>query len=103
MQRGPDAHRFILSSCLPVIFPVYHPPPEHPHAPQHFWICTDQQALDDTISTLNNPYVQTPNIDRLVREGVTFTHAYCQSPICTPSRASSDGDTPHPHPDNPQR
>ena len=27
-------------------------------------------------------------IDRLVREGVAFTHAYCQSPICTPSRSS---------------
>jgi arylsulfatase len=55
--------------------------------PNILWICTDQQRYD-TIGALNNPYVQTPNIDRLVREGVTFTHAYCQSPICTPSRAS---------------
>src|SRR5690606_3068876 len=31
---------------------------------------------------------QTPHIDRLAREGVAFTHAYCQNPICTPSRAS---------------
>ncbi|MGH2356193.1 MAG: sulfatase family protein, partial [Chloroflexota bacterium] len=35
-----------------------------------------------------NPHVHTPNLDRLVREGVAFTHAYCQAPICTPSRAS---------------
>jgi len=51
------------------------------------WICTDQQRYD-TIGALNNPHVQTPHIDRLLREGVAFTHAYCQSPICTPSRAS---------------
>lgn len=55
--------------------------------PNILWICTDQQRYD-TIGSLNNPTVQTPNIDRLVAEGVAFTHAYCQSPICTPSRAS---------------
>lgn len=30
----------------------------------------------------------TPNMDRLAREGVRFTHAYAQNPICTPSRVS---------------
>ncbi len=55
--------------------------------PNILWICTDQQRFD-TIATLGNPHVSTPNIDRLVAEGVAFTHAYCQSPICTPSRAS---------------
>lgn len=55
--------------------------------PNILWICTDQQRYD-TIGALGNPYVSTPNIDSLVAEGVTFTHAYCQSPICTPSRAS---------------
>jgi arylsulfatase len=55
--------------------------------PNILWICTDQQRYD-TIAALGNSHVSTPNIDRLVAEGVTFTHAYCQSPICTPSRAS---------------
>lgn len=55
--------------------------------PNILWICTDQQRFD-TIGALGNPHVSTPNIDRLVAEGVAFTHAYCQSPICTPSRAS---------------
>ena len=55
--------------------------------PNILWICTDQQRYD-TIGALGNRYVSTPNIDRLVEEGVTFTHAYCQSPICTPSRGS---------------
>ena len=55
--------------------------------PNVLWICTDQQRYD-TIGALGNEYIRTPNIDGLVREGVAFTHAFCQSPICTPSRAS---------------
>ena len=55
--------------------------------PNILWYCTDQQRFD-TIGALGNPSVQTPAIDRLVSEGVAFTHAYCQSPICTPSRSS---------------
>lgn len=49
--------------------------------------CTDQQRFD-TIGALGNPHVKTPTLDRLVHEGTAFTHTYCQSPICTPSRAS---------------
>jgi len=55
--------------------------------PNILWICTDQQRYD-TIGALGNAHIHTPNIDRLVGEGFAFTHAYCQSPICTPSRAS---------------
>lgn len=54
--------------------------------PNILWICTDQQRFD-TIHALGNPHVRTPNLDRLVAEGVTFTRAYSQSPVCTPSRA----------------
>lgn len=55
--------------------------------PNILWYCTDQQRFD-TIGALGNPYVRTPTLDRLVRDGVSFTNTYCQSPICTPSRAS---------------
>ncbi len=55
--------------------------------PNILWYCTDQQRFD-TIKALGNPYVDTPNIDKLVEAGVAFTHTYCQSPICTPSRSS---------------
>lgn len=36
----------------------------------------------------NHPYVKTPNLDRLATEGVHFTRAYCNSPVCGPSRMS---------------
>jgi arylsulfatase len=55
--------------------------------PNILWFCTDQQRFD-TIAALGNEHIHTPRLDRLVEEGVAFTHAYCQSPICTPSRAS---------------
>lgn len=55
--------------------------------PNILWICTDQQRWD-TISSLGNECIRTPNIDRLANEGVAFLKAFCQSPICTPSRSS---------------
>lgn len=60
---------------------------QKPERPNILWICTDQQRFD-TIGALGNLHVQTPNIDRLVDNGVAFRYAFCQSPICTPSRAS---------------
>ena len=56
-------------------------------APNLLWICSDQQRWD-TIGALGNPHVRTPHLDRLCKEGTAFTHAFCQSPICTPSRSS---------------
>lgn len=54
--------------------------------PNILWFCTDQQRFD-TIRALGNKCINTPNLDRLIKEGVTFTNAFTQSPVCTPSRA----------------
>jgi len=64
-----------------------HPVSQAEGQPNILWICTDQQRYD-TIGCLGNKYIRTPNIDRLVSEGTTFTHAFCQNPVCTPSRSS---------------
>ena len=55
--------------------------------PNILWYCTDQQRYD-TIRSMGNEYINTPNIDRLVGRGVAFENAYTQCPICTPSRAT---------------
>lgn len=57
------------------------------YSPNILWLCADQQRYD-TIAALGYPQVSTPNLDQLVSEGVAFERAYCQAPICTPSRAS---------------
>jgi len=48
--------------------------------------------MSDDLNTRIGPYMDidehTPNLDRLAREGVSFQRAYCQYPICGPSRAS---------------
>jgi N-acetylglucosamine-6-sulfatase len=42
----------------------------------------------DEFSAAGHPYLSTPNIDRLVKEGVLFENAYHVSPLCSPNRAS---------------
>lgn len=43
----------------------------------------------DALGHLGAPGVQTPYLDRLVAESaVSFRHAFCQNPVCTPSRCS---------------
>ncbi|MFN2133474.1 MAG: sulfatase-like hydrolase/transferase, partial [Anaerolineae bacterium] len=36
----------------------------------------------------NDPKIRTPNIDRLAGEGVQFDRAYCNNPVCSPSRST---------------
>jgi arylsulfatase A-like enzyme len=45
--------------------------------------------LNDWIGCLGgHTQARTPNIDRLASNGVVFSNAHCQSPVCNPSRAS---------------
>ncbi|MHC4915140.1 MAG: sulfatase-like hydrolase/transferase [Planctomycetota bacterium] len=59
--------------------------PDRPHivifVPDHY--------RGDVLGHLGNPGAVTPNLDRLVaEEGVSFSNAFCQNPVCTPSRCS---------------
>lgn len=63
--------------------------------PNILFLFTDQLRAD-CIAALGNSQIKTPNIDRLVREGTTFTQCYSPSPVCMPARhALTSGVPPH--------
>ena len=43
----------------------------------------------DTLGHLGNPAAVTPNLDKFAcEEAVSFSNAFCQNPVCVPSRCS---------------
>jgi N-acetylglucosamine-6-sulfatase len=55
--------------------------------PNILYILTDDQRWD-AMSCMGHPFVRTPNMDRLAREGAHFQNAFVTTPLCSPSRAS---------------
>lgn len=55
--------------------------------PNIVFIITDQQRYD-TIAAFGYPHVDTPNLDRLAREGVYLTSCFAAAASCVPARAS---------------
>ncbi|KAF1941313.1 choline-sulfatase [Clathrospora elynae] len=57
--------------------------PKHPNI---LYIMADQMAAP--LLKFNDPesVIKTPHLDELARTGVNFTSAYCNSPLCAPSR-----------------
>ena len=59
------------------------------------WLMTDQHRYD-AVGALSDLPIQTPNLDRLVAQGVTFERHYGACPLCAPTRASlHTGRYPH--------
>ncbi|MEM7326614.1 MAG: sulfatase-like hydrolase/transferase, partial [Actinomycetota bacterium] len=55
--------------------------------PNLLFIYADQHRAD-VLGCAGNDIVVTPHLDRLAAEGVRFDHAWTESPICQPARAS---------------
>lgn len=65
----------------------------------HIIIFNPDEMRWDCLNHMGNPAAITPNLDKLAREeGVSFSRAYCQNPVCVPSRCSFfTGLYPHTH------
>ncbi|MDE6489708.1 MAG: arylsulfatase, partial [Muribaculaceae bacterium] len=56
-------------------------------SPNIIYIMCDDMGYGD-LGCYGQPYISTPNIDRMASEGMRFTQAYAGSPVSAPSRAS---------------
>jgi N-acetylglucosamine-6-sulfatase len=54
--------------------------------PNVLFLLTDDQSYG-TLSCTGSPYLKTPNIDRIAREGAHFTNHFVVRSVCSPSRA----------------
>jgi len=61
--------------------------PEPSRPPSFVVVLVDDLRFDD-LGIAGHPFVETPTIDRMAREGVRFTNAFATTPLCSPSRAS---------------
>lgn len=61
-----------------------------------FIICDQMRA--DAMGCAGHPVAQTPNLDRMAREGVLFENAFSNNPVCAPARVTCfTGLLPHQH------
>ena len=70
--------------------PAKTPPAKTPPAktpPNIIFVLADDMGYAD-LQSYGGQGVQTPNVDRLAREGIRFTQFYVNSPICSPSRTA---------------
>ncbi|HXZ34548.1 MAG TPA: sulfatase-like hydrolase/transferase, partial [Thermodesulfobacteriota bacterium] len=65
--------------------------------PNILFILSDDHRWD-AMGNMGHPFIQTPSLDRLAKEGVRFNNAFVTTPLCSPSRASFlTGQYPHRH------
>jgi N-acetylglucosamine-6-sulfatase len=69
-----------LIACKPPREPAIRPP-------NILVVVVDDLRWDD-LAVAGHPFVETPVIDRIAREGARFTNAFATTPLCSPSRAA---------------
>ncbi len=55
--------------------------------PNILWLMTDEQRTD-SLGAYGSHWAQSPNLDRLMADGVVFQNAYTPAPVCQPARES---------------
>ena len=97
MTRQLSRVRLVLLTFLgALLLPLESPAAEtQPPRPIILFCIADDWSFPHA-GALGDKVVRTPNIDRLAREGMIFTNAFCAAPSCTPSRAAMlTGRYPH--------
>src|SRR5690242_3497549 len=79
---------FIGSLLLMLVFKTGDIRAQQAAHPNIIFIYIDDMGYSD-LSCYGNCEIQTPNIDRLAKEGIRFTNFYVGSPVCSPSRVAA--------------
>ena len=79
--------RLLVPSLASVLLLACGPSPAEVARPNIVVVLVDDLRWDD-IGAAGHPFVETPNIDRVAREGARFLNAFSATPLCSPSRAS---------------
>lgn len=77
----------ILFVMLPSAVAENQPPNKAETPPNIVFIMSDELAYYE-LSHMGNPYIRTPNIDQMAREGIRFTQALAAAPVCAPLRGA---------------
>lgn len=85
-QRHLPGLLFPTTVCLILMLNAAIPAQEASPRKNVLFIISDD--LNNFLGCYGDPRAQTPNIDRLAARGVLFERAYCQFPLCGPSRNS---------------
>ncbi len=86
IQQLPTRYLNFLLVLIIFSFSTCQPAQEKPQKPNVVFIFADDMGYGD-VSALNpNGKIQTPAIDKLVANGLTFTEAHASASVCTPSR-----------------
>ncbi len=78
--------RFLLGALALLVLPSLGLAEEKPRKLNVLYIVSDD--LNNSLGCYGHPQVKSPRIDELARRGVRFERAYCQFPLCNPSRSS---------------
>ena len=78
--------RFLLGALAILVLPALALAEEKPRKLNVLYLVSDD--LNNSLGCYGHPQVKSPRIDELAKRGVRFERAYCQFPLCNPSRSS---------------
>ena len=78
--------RFVCLTCV-MDASIIHVGAADSGQPNFVLIYADDLGYAD-LSCYGNGYHETPHIDRLMKDGIRFTQAYSDAPLCAPSRVA---------------
>jgi N-acetylglucosamine-6-sulfatase len=87
MKRDNTVASAIILIILASLCPAQADRAQRQPPPNIVFILIDDLRWDE-LGCAGHPFIKTPNIDRIAREGAMFRNAFMTTPLCSPSRAS---------------